>query len=159
MKLTNFFKKSKEEKSVEAVVLPPVLQKPFKEVLAQFKKDNKEMISNLKGYRSAWKKFHETTPAIEWCWKSDPNYENYLAYKDALNKVLEPFDVKADRRHVHLAYSLLKGRKYKQIENKVRKDNLPNIYMIEHELKKYIPNCSVKWSEDEEDIILEGIEK
>lgn len=40
-------------------------------------------------------------------------------------------------RHKHIAYCLLRGKKYEQIENKVREGNEPNFSYIEQIMKEY----------------------
>lgn len=42
-----------------------------------------------------------------------------------------------DYRHMHIAYCLLRGRKYEQIENKVRPGNEPNWTHVESVLQQY----------------------
>ncbi len=42
-----------------------------------------------------------------------------------------------DYRHLHIAYCLLRGRKYEQIENKVRPGNEPNWTRIESIMQEY----------------------
>lgn len=40
-------------------------------------------------------------------------------------------------RHKHIAYCLLRGKKYEQIENKVREGNKPNFTYIEEIMREY----------------------
>lgn len=42
-------------------------------------------------------------------------------------------------RHRHIAYSMMKGRKYKEIERKCRKDNKPDHNLIREIINAYTP--------------------
>ena len=48
------------------------------------------------------------------------------------------FKLKREYRHRHIAYCLLKGRTYKQIETKCAEDNDPNKNLIEKYKTEYI---------------------
>lgn len=42
-----------------------------------------------------------------------------------------------DYRHLHIAYCLLRGKKYEQVENKVREGNEPNWALISTIMNQY----------------------
>jgi hypothetical protein len=42
-----------------------------------------------------------------------------------------------DYRHMHIAYCLLRGKKYEQVENKVKEGNEPNWALIEVIMNQY----------------------
>lgn len=66
--------------------------------------------------------------------------EKGLTYVSTFSKNLIPMSVSqlSDKyRHMHIAYCLLRGRKYEQIENKVRDNNEPKWSHIESILAQY----------------------
>lgn len=63
-----------------------------------------------------------------------------------------------DSRYGHIAYSLMRGRSYLEIENKVREHNKPYVHLIEMQIQKYFPDVEIKWNDDKTEIILSGVE-
>ena len=62
-------------------------------------------------------------------------------------------------RHEHIAFSIMRGRSYKQVENKTHQNNKANINRIEMNIQKYFPDVEVKWNDDKTEIILVGAER
>lgn len=67
--------------------------------------------------------------------KTQEQKDNYWAWKR--EKGIMYTDLSKEYRHMHIAYCLLKGRKYEEVENKVREGNSPNWSKIEQIMKEY----------------------
>lgn len=63
------------------------------------------------------------------------NYVDYLSWRMAIGKQYQ--NISVNYRHHHIAYCLLRGTRYEQIENKVKPGNEPNWVLIETILKQY----------------------
>lgn len=73
--------------------------------------------------------------------ESKHNYKEYQRgnlKQDDYYKLIEKGYLSSDTyRHMHIAYCLLRGRSYEQIENKVRDGNEPRWNQIERYMQKY----------------------
>ena len=72
--------------------------------------------------------------------------KNYLTLKEELKQLarelqaLKPWTNHSKKRicrHKHIAYSMMRGRTYEQIEAKCRKDNRPDMDLIQRIIGEY----------------------
>lgn len=106
--------------------------------IKQLKAELKKLALGIRQARSLWKD----------CQRGKISYTEYLAwakdngfaYKSGFtgNLIAESLTTLSHRyRHMHIAYCLLRGREYEQIENSVRDNNGPSWIYVERFLKEY----------------------
>lgn len=98
-----------------------------KELIAQFKNDIKLVTDYTKQFNKLYKEFQ--------CTSDRSDLESYVQYWEDSKKIptiVSIWDTKYYRRHMHVAYALLKGNTLEVIEGNTRKE-------LNHKLvKKYI---------------------
>jgi hypothetical protein len=92
------------------------------------RKIKNELKADAKLLREDRLKLKEAQRAGEDCWKK----QSFLAY------------LKADYRNKHIAYGLMKGKTYEQIERKVRPGNEPDWYSINKIVKSYTEENTIE---------------
>ena len=90
-------------------------------------KDIKSLKSELKVEAF---KLRETKADI----KTKQKAGQYAGYKQS-----ELLTLKWNYRHRHIAYSIMRGKSYQQIERKCREDNQPNFDKIKELINEYTP--------------------
>jgi len=99
--------------------------------IKQFKQELKILAAQLKDSKIQFKD----------CQRKDDYY--FVKYKEwaEANKLSKyfnfPVHLADNYRHKHIAYCLLRGRTYEQIENKVREGNEPDFTKIEKIMQEY----------------------
>lgn len=128
--LSNFFKKE-ETKQVQAILIPaPQVKEQVKNFTKQgLKEELKSFAYNKIKSRPLWIEFNAK-------WKD--NYD-WVARKPDYDKITALYPVPSQReaRHKHIAYSMMRGRKYEQIEQKTRPDNKADMKYVEQIIAEY----------------------
>jgi len=102
--------------------------------IKEMKQQLKDSANDIKKNKIFWRK--EGTPSLNEIWnKGNVDWPTYYALRKRLNEE-RPCDPH-QYRHMHIAYCLLRGRTYKQIENSVREGNKPSKALINKYLKMY----------------------
>lgn len=113
---------------------------------------SKEMFEEARAYQkqlAEWGKHYDTYEAIvikedeEYC-KTHPEPKDrwsseHLAWNRArpIRTSISEFELPKVARHHNIVYSIMRGRIYSQIENKVHENNEPQLWRIRELLKKY----------------------
>ena len=107
--------------------------------LQEFKEEMKRLVYNVRMRRAAWKEFHSQHKQVPWAYGNSPEAEAYKNYQAAVDEVLKPYPYssESERRHKHIAYSMLKGKEYEQIEPYVRPGNEPSMKLVEQYMEEY----------------------
>lgn len=134
----------------------------YKQKISQFKETNKQLVSDIKYINKKWKEFNKVTPFVPWCWKSDPDYKKYQEYCKKVSEFGKTLEDKRnsssdERRYYHVAYSLLRGRKYKQIENKVKEGNGLPLDYVERKAREFFPEITMRWADDDLTEVIIGV--
>src|SRR5574343_1724333 len=89
----------------------------------------KELKSKLKVLASLIRK---SKHSYKECQRSNMKWDDYFKWQRENNHPNSD-----TYRHMHIAYCLLRGRTYEQIENKVKEGNGPSIDRVEYYMQEY----------------------
>lgn len=90
--------------------------------LKEFKQELKKLAVNIRKCKSVYKEYQ----------RGNITYDKYYEFFTKLNR---PDSYRY--RHMHIAYCLLRKRKYEEIENKVKANNEPNWTIIYKFMESY----------------------
>jgi hypothetical protein len=96
--------------------------------IKRIKEEQKSIAKAIRQDRALWKLFHQKKITHQELWAKQSKYSSYQF------------------RHRHIAYCLLKGRTYEQIEQTCRPGNAPNMSLVE----KYVQDWNKEIADEKE---------